>query len=228
MGTRNSSSLSYVHGLNHESAMLVVGLTGGIGAGKSTVAALFAKYGAPIIDADVIARDLTMPDQPAYQAIIAYFGDDLCLADRTLNRSQLRQIIFNNDTAKRWLENLLHPLIKSAISQQLQVLHQQQAAVPYCIVVLPLLFEANARDHLDRVLLVDSLTQHQINRAAARDQASKAQIQAIVETQYDRDKRLQLADDILINDSSLTELSDKVHKLHEFYCNPTIKSSKSY
>ncbi len=116
--------------------MLVVGLTGGIGSGKSTVANLFAEHGVPIIDTDVLARDLTLPNQPALAAIAQHFGQTVLHPDGSLNRGTLRNIIFANEAERTWLEHLLHPLIRAEIKQQIQNLPS-----PYCIVVIPLLFE---------------------------------------------------------------------------------------
>ncbi|OGT63401.1 MAG: dephospho-CoA kinase [Gammaproteobacteria bacterium RIFCSPHIGHO2_12_FULL_45_12] len=192
--------------------MLVIGLTGGIGSGKSTVAALFEKLGAPIIDADVIARQLTQPHQPAFTRIIEHFGDKLTQSDGSLNRRLLRQLIFADTTQRRWLESLLHPLIRECIQAQLNKLN-----APYCLIVIPLLVETGAYPFLDRILVVDTLKEHQIARVAARDRLSVQDIHTLLQTQANRELRLSLADDVIHNDHDLTDLMPQVMRLHEQY-----------
>ncbi len=194
--------------------MLVIGLTGGIGSGKTTVADLFAKLGVPIIDADQVARDVTQPGQAALALIVEHFNQALLLADGTLNRAALRQLIFKDEAERHWLENLLHPLIQEEILRQLDKL-----SAPYCIVVIPLLFETavNFDSLIDRILLVDAAETRQIERVKARDQLSSAEIQAILNSQVEREYRLKHCDDVIINDGELGELMPQVEKLHAYY-----------
>ena len=192
--------------------MLTVGLTGGIGSGKSTVAQLFAEQGVPIIDTDVIAREQVEPEKPAFSAIIEHFGKNLLAENGALNRAKLRHIIFNNDAERTWLENLLHPLIRQAVEKQLKTI-----TAPYCIVVIPLLFEVKPYPFINRILVVDAPEHMQIERAALRDQSNKTHIQAIINTQTRREDRNSRADDIILNDGEINDLAVQVKNLHAKY-----------
>jgi len=194
--------------------MLVIGLTGGIGSGKSTVADLFAKHGVPIIDADIIARDVTLPKQPAFEKISAHFGNDILQADGTLNRRKLRTLIFQHEDERRWLENLLHPLIMTKIKQQIDAL-----TAPYCIAVIPLLFEIDPVEFIDRTLLIDTDEPLQVDRVIARDHTEKQQIEAILKSQASRPDRLAKAHDVITNNGTLADLNPEVEKLHQMYLN---------
>lgn len=192
--------------------MLVIGLTGGIGAGKSVVANLFADYGVPIIDADVIAREVTHANHPSLNAIRHYFGDDVFLDDQTLDRKKLREVIFSDPIKKDWLEKLLHPIIQEEIRQQI---NKQQA--PYCIVVIPLLIEVKPYDFISRILVVDATEHEQIKRVKERDKIGESQIQSILNAQTSRQARLSQAHDIIINDGNLSDLKPQVEILHQRY-----------
>ena len=194
--------------------MLAIGLTGGIGSGKSTVAELFAKLGTPIIDADIIAREVTQPDQPAFLQIVQHFDESILTENGTLNRPQLRKIIFTDLKQKLWLENLLHPLIRQQIETRIRA-----TTTPYCIAVIPLLLESRySYPSIKRILVVDSPIALQIERVLARDKTlDKRQIETIIKVQIARDKRLTQADDIVVNDGHLSHLSPQVDKLHQQY-----------
>ena len=192
--------------------MLIIGLTGGIGSGKSTVAHLFANLGVPIIDADIIAREITQPDQPAFAAIIKHFNECLLLPDGTLDRTALRKIIFKQPLERKWLENLLHPLIEHSIKKYIEGL-----TAPYCITVIPLLLEVSPYTFIDRILVIDAPENLQIERAMTRDSTDKTQIEAIMSTQINRQERLSKAQDIITNDGNLENLLPQVQKLHQFY-----------
>lgn len=192
--------------------MLCIGLTGGIGSGKSTVANFFAEHGIAVIDADVIARQITEPDTPALETIVDHFDTEVLNPDGSLNRKQLRHIVFNDEAERVWLESLLHPLIRQQMTEGVS-----SAASPYCIAVIPLLAKAKGIDYIDRVLVVDTPEELQIQRARERDHASEAHIQAIIDSQSDREAKLLMADDVIINDSSLESLKEKVDKLHHEY-----------
>lgn len=196
--------------------MLVIGLTGGIGSGKTTVAQLFAERNVSIIDADSIARIVTQPDKPAFLDIIDHFEEPLLLENGTLDRAKLRTIIFNHPEERRWLENLLHPLIRNEIQQQLKILSS-----PYCIIVIPLLFETGMESYsfIQRILVVDTPEHLQIERTAKRDKSDKAHIEAILKSQASRDHRLTKAHDIIVNTGTLNELIPQVQQLHEMYLN---------
>jgi dephospho-CoA kinase len=192
--------------------MLIVGLTGGIGSGKSAVANLFAKHGVPIIDADVIAREVTESNESALKKIISRFGDQILLQNGRLDRSTLRNIIFESEQERAWLENLLHPIIRQRIEQQISLI-----SAPYCIVCIPLLFETEPYPFLDRILVIDTSEQAQIERVANRDQMDKTRIASILKTQASREQRLKGADDIILNEGPISNLDPQVKKLHAFY-----------
>lgn len=192
---------------------VIIGLTGGIGSGKTTVANLFAELGIQIVDADIIARDLVMPASPALKAISEHFGADFIQADGQLNRALLRQQIFSNEHDKLWLNKLLHPLISAQLIAQTKA-----ASSPYCLLVAPLLIENNLIGLVDRVLVVDVKESTQMARTAHRDGNSSEQIQAIMASQVTREFRNSHANDILDNDGcSTTELKQAVIKLHQAY-----------
>lgn len=195
--------------------MLVIGLTGGIGSGKTVVAQLFANRGIPVIDADLIARQLTEPHQAAFIAIVKHFADiNLLKEDGTLNRATLRSIIFKENNERVWLEQLLHPLIRKEMHRQVM---QIAAPVPYCIVVIPLLFESDPHSFIDRILVVDTPEETQINRVSARDKIPKADILTILQAQTTREQRLSQAHDIIINDGQIADLEPQIEGLHQLY-----------
>lgn len=192
--------------------MLVVGLTGGIGSGKSTVADLFAGLGVPVIDTDIIARELVAPGQPALQQIVEQFGDDILLESGELDRGQLAEITFHDSRQRHTLESILHPPIRQEMQRQLEA---QQA--PYALVIIPLLAETGQTDQVDRVLVVDCPEQQQITRVQARDQRPPQQIRAIIDSQVSRQQRLDIADDVILNNGDLHELEQQVLQLHHKY-----------
>lgn len=192
--------------------MLVIGLTGGIGSGKSTVADLFSELGTPIIDADLIAREVVSPGEPAYHAVLAHYGPQILLPDNALDRRQLREIIFEHAHERKWLENTLHPAIRNRIAQRLPLLQ-----APYCIVVIPLLIETAPYSFIDRILVVDSTLEAQKRRISQRDNADEKLINTMLESQITREARLAAADDVIVNDGSLADLTPQVEKLHQFY-----------
>jgi len=192
--------------------MFVIGLTGGIGSGKSTVANFFAALEIPIIDADQIARELVEPNTPALKKIVNYLGSDLLLVDGSLNRNLLRKLIFQSPIDKKWLETLLHPLIKRKIRRCLQRIDS-----PYVILVAPLLFEAKFSDLLDRVLVVDTQIELQVARIQVRDSCSAEEVRAIIDNQITREERLAKADDIIHNDGELEDLQKNINLLHKRY-----------
>jgi dephospho-CoA kinase len=199
--------------------MLVIGLTGGIGSGKSITAQLFSEKGIPIIDADVISHQLTASHQPAVKIISEHFGQDIILTNGQLNRKKLRDIIFQDPNERIWLENLLHPLIRMEIKRQIHTLSS-----PYCIIVIPLLLEAlskpenhEAYDFLSRILVIDAPSNIQIARTSQRDHTDEQSVQSIINVQINREDRLNNADDIIINNGTLTDLKSEVEKLHQLY-----------
>lgn len=191
----------------------IVGLTGGIGSGKTTVSNEFAKLNIEIIDADVVARQVVEPKTPALTKIVQRFGEDILLDDGCLNRAKLRELIFANDSDKEWLNSLLHPLIRQEMLIQLE-----QASSPYCLLSAPLLFENNLHKLVNRSLVIDIDQQIQINRTAKRDNVSEEQVEAIINSQIEREKRLELADDVIDNSTlSFSDIQEKVANLHRVY-----------
>ena len=190
----------------------VIGLTGGIGSGKTTVSTLFQKLGVPIIDADVIAHDITKKNTPAYKAIVSHFGKTILQEDQTLDRKKLRELIFQNETEKKWLENLLHPIIRATIKESVA-----KVKTPYCLCVIPLLVESADYPFLDRILVIDTLLKTQLARVKARDNHSDAFIKKIIGSQASNSKRLKIADDIIINNGDIASLEKEVRMLHERY-----------
>ena len=192
--------------------MLVIGLTGGIGSGKSTVADMFAGLGVPIIDMDRIARQTVEPGQPALEQITQIFGKDLIGPDGQLNRQRLSTIIFDSAEKRHQLEAILHPIIRQETEQQLAMLE-----APYCIVVIPLLLESGLHSLIDRILVVDAPESVQITRTMQRDNISATQAEKILATQVDRQSRLSAADDIINNSGELSELRHQVEHLDQQY-----------
>jgi len=192
---------------------LRVGLTGGIGSGKSSVCKLFADLGVPIIDADQIAHELVRPGQPALQAIIETFGEEIVTDYKgNLDRKRLRELIFRDSDSRKKLENILHPLVYDEIEDQLT-----KITSPYCIICIPLLIETRAINKVDRVLVIDIPEALQIQRACQRDNMDIEDIQKIIRAQTSRDIRLNAADDIIRNDGNLTSLHKQVKDLHKCY-----------
>ena len=197
---------------------LIVGLTGGIGSGKSTVARLFAEHGAGIIDTDAIAHQLTQAGGEAIAPIRAAFGNDYLKADGALDRAKMRALIFSDAAAKQRLEQILHPLIFEQAKAQLR----QLQASPYIVVVVPLLPESRTfRQLVQRVLVVDCDKNTQIARVIGRSSMSEAEVRAIIARQTPRAERLQLADDVIRNDAGLDSLAGQVAALHERYAKNT-------
>ncbi|WP_455367177.1 dephospho-CoA kinase [Kaarinaea lacus] len=192
--------------------MLTIGLTGGIGSGKSTVAKLFKNLGVPIYDTDVIARELVQPGQPALQEIIAVFGKDILDVDGHLDRQKLKQRIFTNDDERHKLETILHPRIRESLLAKIT-----SCRAPYCIAVIPLLIEKHWQQVVDRVLVVDVTQATQICRTQHRDQLTESVIKRIIDSQATRTQRLTAADDVIDNNLTPDKLQTQVQQLHEKY-----------
>ena len=194
--------------------MLTVGLTGGIGSGKSTVSDLFSNLGVPIIDTDLISHRLLEPDQSGYEKVVAHFGDKLLGKDQQIDRRQLRRVVFNDEAEKLWLEATLHPIIYRQTQQQIE----QLKATAYVIVVIPLLFETDFRALLDRILVIDCCPETQIRRLTARDHIDLKLARLMLAQQWTNQARLERADDVIHNGSDLDiDLDQQVAKLHHKY-----------
>lgn len=190
----------------------ILGLTGGIGSGKSAVAQYFIDLGVHLVDADHAARWVVEPGRPALTRIAERFGSQVLQPDGGLDRSALRQLVFQDEAQRRWLEGLLHPLIFQEINQALA-----RAESPYAILVSPLLVESGQHRMTQRVLVVDAPEHLQLQRSMVRDNSSEEQIRAILKAQSSREDRLRHADDVLINDRDLPWLKTEVERLHNFY-----------
>lgn len=190
-----------------------VGLTGGIGCGKSTVADMFAELGAAIIDTDQIAHDLTAPEGAAMAAIVAEFGQEFATADGALDRARMRALVFSDSAAKARLEAILHPLIGQATYAAALV-----ASGPYLIFVVPLLIESGKwKTRVARVLAVDCPEELQIARVMARNGLTEQQVKAIMAAQVTRAERLAAADDVILNDDGIEALRPQITRLHDIY-----------
>jgi dephospho-CoA kinase len=190
----------------------VVGVTGGIGSGKTTVTDLIAQYGVTVVDADVIAREVVAPKSQGLRQIIKHFGKGILLADGTLDRSALRERVFSHPADKTWLDNLLHPLIRKEMAAQTMA-----ASSDYCILSVPLLVENGLQSLVSRVLVVDVPESIQLERAIARDKSNEQIIRAIMQNQCSRKQRLAVADDVVDNSEGKEHLDQQVQMLHEKY-----------
>ena len=192
--------------------MLKIGLTGGIGCGKTTVCRLFAELGVPVVDADLIARLLVEPGEPALQAIVQAFGADILQADGSLDRPKLREAIFADPAQKRRIDAIMHPRVYARIAAEVAALQAD-----YCLIAVPLLLESKNPYTVDRVLVVDCPPQVQLERVVTRDKLSAEQAQAIVASQMPRPQRLARADDVIDNSAGPELLAEQVKSLHNSY-----------
>lgn len=194
----------------------VVGLTGGIGSGKTTIGYLFSALGVPVVDADVIARDCVKKGSPLLTSIKHHFGESIIDAKGELNRTQLRQQIFHHPEEKKWLENLLHPAIYHACQQQLLL-----TTAPYTLLIAPLLLETKLHTLCQSILVIDAPEKSQITRASLRDNTSPELIKKMISTQLHRQERLKWATEIIRNDKPLDQhfltLAKNVQTLHHHY-----------
>lgn len=192
--------------------MLTIGLIGGIASGKSAAARHFAELGVAVIDTDQLAHEVLAPDSEGLAEVVRVFGKDLLDSDGTLNRRALRHRIFNDAAARRRLETLTHPRIKTLLHRRLA-----EVKTPYAIVEVPLLVESNLAETLDRVLVIDCNEDTQIQRLMRRDGETAATASAALAAQSTRAARLALADDVIANDASPAALKTAVERLHRFY-----------
>ena len=203
-------------------SQFIVGLTGGIGSGKTLVSDLFAERGIDVIDADIIAREVVEPGEPALQAIIDKFGSGIVDDNQQLNRTALRQKVFSDPALKEWLNQLLHPLIRQRMMQQ-----TRDAQSPYCILAVPLLVENAMTSMVDSVLVVDVEESLQMQRASSRDQQDQEQIRKIMAAQASRSQRLAVADEVIDNNGSVSETTTQVNRLNDFYLETVKRQAKA-
>lgn len=197
--------------------MLVVGLTGGIGSGKSAAAEHFRHHNVVIINSDEVSREVVEPGGQALDQIVQRFSSDVLQNDGSLNRAALRRHIFDNAEERQWLENLLHPLIRKRSDQQLRQ-PQQPGEPPYRILEIPLLFETNSQDRVDRTLLITADRDCRIQRVVERDNSDREQVLAILDAQLPDAQKTAMSDDCIDNSHSLDALHREVDTMHRFYC----------
>lgn len=191
---------------------MIIGLTGGIGSGKSAAAALFEDIGVDLIDADDLARDSLSINSEGYKLFIEEFGDKYLDENKNINRELIRKLIFNDSNAKSKLENIIHPIVRSGIETFIK-----NKKSDYCIIVVPLIFETNSSKIYDRVLVIDCDVDVQISRTSKRDNQTKSDIENIINKQATREQRLSIADDVIVNNGSLDLLRNEVLKIHKKY-----------
>ena len=192
--------------------MLIIGLTGGIASGKSEVSRMFEEFGAPVIDTDLISRQLVTPGEPALQEIVTAFGPSILNNEGALNRKMLGKLVFSSERDRLRLEDILHPRIRDEVTRQLQMID-----APYVIVVIPLLFETRYPITVDRVLLVDAPQELQRQRLMQRNGISESEADKMMHTQASSQQRMAIADDVISNPGSLKILHAEVQRLHEYY-----------
>ena len=190
--------------------MFVVGLTGGIGSGKSAATAIFEDLGIDVVDADLASREAVLPGSKALDQIQKKFGNEILLEDQSLNRAKLREIIFDNPEDKIWLEQLLHPEIRHIIQSKLE-----NSSSEYVILVSPLLFETDQHEFCNTTILIDSSLNSQVSRTSKRDSVSEDSVKKIISAQMSRDDKLKIAKIVINNDDSLEQLESNVKKVHE-------------
>ena len=193
-------------------SMFVVGLTGGIGSGKTVASDRFEELGVKVVDADIASRVVVEIGKPALSSIEGQFGSDVISDDGSLNRAKLREIIFKDDEAKSWLESLLHPLIGQHILDEIT-----SATSKYVILVSPLLFETTQFQMCNRTLLIDVPKDIQILRTAKRDKVPESQVEKIIASQMDRNQKIRKADDVIVNDGEISDLIAKIDEIHQKY-----------
>jgi len=201
--------------------MLVIALTGGIGSGKTTVSEIFKTKNIPIIDTDIIARQIVEKGKPAYNEIIKQFGEGILNKNKNINRQFLRELIFSSTKKRLQLENILHPIIWNEVKSQLASISSNVSVTPpYCIVVVPLLLENSSKTRpitFDRVLVIDVPEEIQLERSKKRDNSSESIIKNIMKNQVSRQIRIDAADDIIVNTRDLDFLKNQIEELHNKY-----------
>ena len=197
---------------------MIIGLTGGIGSGKSAAANFFQNEGVTVIDADDLAREAIEINTPGYKSIVDYFGSRIIGANGLIDRASLRKEVFDDDEKKKVLESIIHPLVRDLMTERITM-----AQSPYSIVMVPLIFETNSMSNYNRILVIDCDPSLQLERATARDNNSKDQIQKIIDTQCSREERLSIANDVIPNNDSLNDLKTRSLIMHKFYLDLTQK-----
>ena len=193
-------------------SVFTIALTGGIGSGKSVVASIFENHGAPIIDTDIISKNIVLPGKPCFKKVVNEFGERILSREGTINRAMLKEMIFDDSKARMKLENIIHPEIFKNIEMQISHLDY-----PYCLIIIPLLVEINTVSRFDRILLVDTLESLQFDRVTKRDNMNPKLLRKIMKTQATREERLQYANDVIVNNAEIINLNEHVTNLHKKY-----------
>ena len=191
---------------------MIVGLTGGIGSGKSAAANFFQNEGITVIDADGLSREVIEEGTPGFVSIVEYFGSKIIDSDGSINRAHLRKEVFDDDKKKKLLESIIHPLVRELMVKKIAV-----SKSPYSIIMVPLIFETNSMSNYNRILVIDCDPKLQLERAMLRDNNSKAQIEKIMDSQCSREERISIANDIIPNNDSLENLKIRSIAMHKFY-----------
>jgi len=191
---------------------MIVGLTGGIGSGKSAAANFFQNEGITVIDADGLSREVIEEGTPGFASIVEYFGSKIIDSDGSINRAHLRKEVFDDDKKKKLLESIIHPLVRELMKKKIAA-----SKSPYSIVMVPLIFETNSMSNYNRILVIDCDPKIQLERAMLRDNNSKAQIEKIMDSQCSREERISIANDIIPNNDSLENLKIRSIAMHKFY-----------
>ncbi len=191
---------------------MIVGLTGGIGSGKSAAANFFQNEGITVIDADDLSREVIEQDTPGFKKIVDCFGSAILDSDGSINRAFLRQEVFDDEKKKKLLESIIHPLVRDLMIEKITA-----SQSPYSIIMVPLIFETNSMNNYNRILVIDCDPIVQLERAMLRDKNSKIQIQKIIDSQCSREERISIANDIIPNNDSLENLKIRSIAMHKFY-----------
>ena len=192
--------------------MKIIGLTGGIGSGKSAVANFFQDEGITLIDADELAREVIDKNSPGYKSIVDYFGSKIIDSNGLIDRAFLRKEAFDDDKKKKVLESIIHPLVKDLMTKRIATSNSV-----YSIIMVPLIFETNSMSNYNRILVIDCDPKIQLERATLRDNNSNEQIQKIIDSQCSREERLSIANDVIPNNDSLENLKVRSLAMHKFY-----------
>ena len=191
---------------------MIIGLTGGIGSGKSAAANFFQNEGINVIDADNLAREVISIGTPGFSSVVDYFGERIIDIDGSINRAKLREEVFDNEQKKKVLESITHPLVRELMAVKIQAFKSL-----YSIIMVPLIFETKSTNAYNRILVIDCDSHLQLERATLRDDNSKEQIQKILDFQCSREQRLSIANDVISNNDSLDNLQARCLVMHKFY-----------
>ncbi len=191
---------------------MIIGLTGGIGCGKSAAANFFQNEGITVIDADDLAREAIERNTPGFESIVNYFGSKIVDSDGLINRAHLRKEVFDDEEKKKVLESIIHPLVRDLMAKKITASNS-----PYSIIMVPLIFETNSMSNYNRILVIDCDPRLQLERAILRDNNSKEQIQKIIDSQCTREERISIANDIIPNNDSIKNLKTRTIAMHKFY-----------